>query len=123
MAETQVFGDPVTSEPIPRAQVLFRHLAESWHVERGATSSITEMSMCPSYQRIVGMGQVAVPLILTRLAEEGDEPDHWFWALKAITGADPVSDDARGDLVRMAQFWLQWGRANGYANGADHDAR
>ena len=57
------------------------------------------------------MGPVAVPLILGRLAEEGQEPDHWFWALKAITGADPVPEAARGDVVHMSQAWIEWGKA------------
>jgi hypothetical protein len=117
MAETQVFDGAVGANPVPRTQALFQALVDSWHIERGATSSITEMSMCRSYQRIVGMGPSAVPLILARLAEEGDEPDHWFWALRAITGADPVPENARGDVVQMAQAWLHWGRANGYTNG------
>jgi hypothetical protein len=123
MAETQVFDNAVGTSPVPGAQALFNALAESWHIERGVTSSVTEMSMCRSYQRIVGMGQGAVPLILARLADEGEEPDHWFWALKAITGADPVPENARGDVVRMAQAWLQWGQANGYASSTKNDAR
>lgn len=66
--------------------------------------------MCPSYQRIVAMGARAVPLILSEMEREGDEPDQWFWALHAITGADPVPFDARGDVVQMAEAWLEWGR-------------
>jgi hypothetical protein len=49
MADTQVFDDAVRIDPTPRAQLLFKHLAAAWHAERGATSSITEMSMCRSY--------------------------------------------------------------------------
>jgi hypothetical protein len=39
---------------------------------------------------------------------EGDEPDMWFWALRALTNADPISEDDRGDIVKMAQTWLAW---------------
>ncbi len=78
-------------------------------------SSITEMSMLPSYQKLVGMGEVAIPLLLAELKSEGDEPDQWFWALKAITGIDPVKPEDRGDFVGMARAWLKWGEDEGYA--------
>src|SRR5438874_1248910 len=59
----------------------FHRLKELWRKERGATSSITAMAVCPSYQRIVAMGKPIVPLILRELENEGDQPDMWFWAL------------------------------------------
>ena len=93
----------------------FQGLVAAWRQERGAMSSITEAALCPAYQRIIGMGSSAVPFILAQLKSEGDEPDQWFWALKAITGADPVIDDDRGDFPRMAQAWLQWANNEGHA--------
>src|ERR1022692_4604281 len=59
----------------------FRTLASNWRNERGITSSATKMAMCPSYQRIIGMGGRAVPFILREMESEGNDPDHWFWAL------------------------------------------
>jgi hypothetical protein len=100
---------------IPDASV-FPQLVKSWHSERGATSSITQMALCRSHQRIIGMGRaVAVPLILADLASDPENPDHWFWALQALVGEDPVQDEARGDMRQMARAWLDWGRRNGYA--------
>lgn len=111
-----VCTDRPVVRPIISDDALFQHLTERWHLERGATSSVTKMATCRSYQRIIGMGrQVAVPLILNDLAARPENPDHWFWALQALTGEDPVPEDARGDMRRMAQAWLQWGRSNGYA--------
>lgn len=86
----------------------FRLLADKWRKERGVTSSVAAMSMCPSYQRIIGMGLKAVPMILHELKNERDDPDHWFWALEMITGADPVPVDAYGDTGQMAKAWLSW---------------
>jgi hypothetical protein len=86
----------------------FRLLIEKWHKERGITSSSTKMVSCPSYQRIIGMGDKVVPLILRQMQSEGDDPDHWFWALEMITDADPVPVEAYGDTVSMAQAWLSW---------------
>src|SRR3990167_860853 len=91
------------------AGIKFQSLVDAWRLERGAKSSITEAAMCPAYQSILGMGPDAVPLLLKQLKSDGDKPDHWFWALKAISGADPVSANDRGNLKRMAAAWLEWG--------------
>lgn len=77
-------------------------------------SSITEMTVCPAYLGIIGMGQDAVPLLIEQIRTEGDDPDQWFVALRIITGADPVDDENRGDSVKMAQAWLEWAERSGY---------
>jgi hypothetical protein len=89
----------------------FCALVKSWKLARGPTSSIEKMSMHSAYQQIIGIGPDAVPLLLAELERE---PDHWFWALRSITGADPIPEDARGNLAKMAQAWLAWGKAQGY---------
>jgi hypothetical protein len=90
---------------------LFLALVRSWKEERGPSSSTTELALCPSYQRIIGLGPAVVPLLLRELERD---PDHWFWALKAITGADPVPEALRGKVREMARCWVSWGRAQGY---------
>jgi hypothetical protein len=92
-------------------ETIFLELAEQWRRETGMFSVISKISMHPAYQRIIGMGQPVVPLIMRELEHE---PDHWFWALSAITGANPVKPEQRGRLNEMAQAWIEWGRANGY---------
>lgn len=72
-------------------------------------SSITDMVMLPSYQKIIGMGWAAVPFILEDLQ---NEPQHWFWALRAITDVDPVPQEDSGNIQKMAEAWLRWGRQN-----------
>lgn len=72
--------------------------------------------MHPAYQRIIGMGDAAVPLILQELERS---PDHWFWALNAITGADPVPESRRGVMSEMVKAWLEWGVQHGYGRGAE----
>ena len=56
------------------------------------------------------MGPSVVPLILSRLESEGSEPDHWFWALRALTGANPVTENECGDIAKMARAWIDWGK-------------
>ena len=100
----------LATEPPVDAWLKFQGLVQQWRLERGAMSSITEAALCPAYQGIIGMGETAIRFILAQLISEGDDPDQWFWALKAITGADPVRDEDRGDFVAMAKSWLEWGR-------------
>jgi hypothetical protein len=92
---------------------LFKKNVREWKAARRPTSSITEIAMQPAYQRIIGLGRPAVPLILAQMEAEGDQPDMWFWALKAITDVDPVAEENRGDVVAMAKAWIDWGAANG----------
>lgn len=89
----------------------FRNLVRAWKAATSLTSSITEMATDPAYQQIIGMGKEAIPLILEELQQD---PDHWFWALRAITGEDPVPPADRGKLRSMTQAWLAWARAHGY---------
>lgn len=89
----------------------FSNLVSAWKSGRGYTSSVTKLSTHPAYQQIIGMGMEAVPLILAELERH---PDHWFWALKAITGADPVPIESRGDVKNMAAAWIRWGLENGH---------
>jgi hypothetical protein len=96
------------TDPKVQACLVFKELVEQWRAERRATSSITAMAMCDAYQKIIGMGPDAIPLIIGQLRSEADEPDQWFWALQVLTGVNPVADEDRGDFVKMAQSWINW---------------
>ncbi len=89
----------------------FHALVASWNKETAFLSSVTEMAIHPAYQQIIGMGKDAIPLILKELEKN---PNHWFWALKAIAGEDPVNPEDRGKIAKMAEAWLKWGKENGY---------
>ena len=69
--------------------------------------------MDPAYQQIIGLGREALPLILREL--EAGRVDHWFWALFAITGENPVTPAHEGRLDEMALDWLSWARRTGVA--------
>lgn len=104
----------IVIDPKVREWLKFKALLSQWHEERGAMSSITEISNCPAYQAIIGMGETAITFILSQLKSEGEEPDQWFWALRAITGVFP-GEECSGDYLKMAQWWLTWGAFEGYA--------
>lgn len=101
----------MTPEATTPIAARFRELVAQWKWESLYLSSTTAMTELPSYQEIIRMGEPAVPLLLAELERE---PAHWFMALMAITGADPVPVEDRGRLDRMTVAWLAWGRANGY---------
>jgi hypothetical protein len=93
------------------AERLFNELVDEWREGTRLSSSLTDTFLHPAYQRIIGMGREAIPLILGELQQR---PAHWFWALSAITGEDPVAPEDAGRLGRMSEAWLEWGRQRGH---------
>lgn len=89
---------------------LFASLRDEWKSESQYMSNSAQMAMLASYQRIIGMGQPALPLILKELQRE---PDHWFWALRMISRVDPTREEHRGDVEKMASDWIVWGKSEG----------
>ena len=101
----------VRLRPVVPAERVFAALAERWRRETAPLSSATDIALHPAYQRIIGMGQAALPLILAELERA---PDHWFWALRAITNENPVTEEDAGDLGRMRDAWVRLARARGW---------
>ena len=89
----------------------FQRFADLWRAECPPVSSAEKLAMHPMYQRIIGLGPDVLPCLFREL-ERG--PHHWFWALRAITGENPVVAENRGDLNAMAGDWLTWAKLNGY---------
>ena len=88
----------------------FQDLADQWERETVLLSSTDQITEHPDYQEIISMGKPVVPLILERMKSQGG---HWFQALHAITGADPVNPEERGNVPAMQESWLDWGQHNG----------
>jgi hypothetical protein len=89
-----------------RLESAFRELAREWRDETRYLSSSTQITAHPAYQRIVQLGAAVVPLLLEELRRE---PDHWFAALRELTGENPVAPEDRGDVPAMAAAWVRWG--------------
>jgi hypothetical protein len=87
----------------------FHRLAKRWKADSMFSSSSHDRYFHPSYQRIIGLGKEALPLILEDLrAGEAD----WFWALQCITGKDPVRKSAWGNFQKAKAAWLNWASKN-----------
>jgi hypothetical protein len=99
--------------PIPDGELAdrFQTLAERWREETQFHSSIASLFMHPAYQEIIGLGPEALPLILEDLATTRSD---WFWALRAISGENPVPAEERGQIGKMTERWLEWGHTRGY---------
>jgi len=98
------FLEPISREwdnPVGR----FQRLKAQWKEETIYSSSLDEITYHPAYQQIIGMGPIAVPLIIEELKTS---PSHWFWALRSITGHNPVPPGHRGNVKAMAADWLAW---------------
>ena len=93
----------------------FNTLASAWKSRKKTQSFTGAMVADPNYLRIIGMGEVAVPFILRQLEIElnSGEPDHWFAALWAITGENPIPAESQGNVHDMARAWLEWGERRG----------
>jgi hypothetical protein len=96
---------PASRQP-ETLQQRFDRLSRQWKQETRFLSSVSQMSMHPAYQQIIGIGPRALPLLLRELQQN---PNHWFWALYAISGVDPVPQTDRGNVEAMRKAWLRWG--------------
>jgi hypothetical protein len=106
---------PTTATPdTPPAETVeerFRRLEATWQADVRFSSSSTEWKSHPAFQEILSMGEAVVPLMLRDLEQA---PHFWVWALPRITGADPVPVADRGNIARMSEVWLRWGKEHGY---------
>jgi hypothetical protein len=97
------------SGPDEGLRVAFEELALAWSSATAHLSSTTRLVEHPAYRQIIGLGPAVLPLMLRDLQETGR---FWFPALNAITGENPVPEDAAGDVERMTEAWMGWSRAN-----------
>ena len=89
----------------------FNRLADLWQKETIFLSNSETAERHPAHREIVSWGPPAVPLILERMRSQGG---HWFTALTAITGDDPIPPGSRGKIPEMTAAWLEWGRSRGH---------
>jgi len=101
-------GPESESQSSSRLAQEFQTLAETWRRKTAFFSFMPQRALHPAYQRIIGMGWGVVPLLLRELQRQ---PDHWLWALQAITGERPAQGTET--LGAAAEAWLNWGRARG----------
>ena len=88
---------------------LFSELRDEWQRDCRTSATSRRIALHPAYQRIIGLGLEALPLIF---AEMRQQPDHWFWALTAIVGEDIAA--GAEDIETATTAWLNWAKSHGY---------
>lgn len=89
----------------------FVELANRWHDDTDSLSSPSRITGNDSYMKIISLGKKVIPFILQDLKQRGGD---WYRALRILSGDNPVSEEARGDVQKMTESWLNWGRERGY---------
>lgn len=97
---------PLTDQD--KLQQEFATLAQQWREETIFLSSMTAKLAHPAYQRIIGLGGAAVPLLLRELELRSG---YWFRALTTLTGQNPTQP--HDDFEQAREAWLDWGRRQG----------
>ena len=99
-------------------EATFNRLVKEWHRDTDFHSNDYFIANHPAYRQIIEMGEAVLPLIFRELETNGG---HWFWALRAITGANPEpppQKDSAGwvalDIKAIRKDWLRWAREQGY---------
>jgi len=91
----------------------FISLTKRWKKETMMSSLAAEKIKNLNYQTIIGLGvtfkEKIIHLILKDL--EGNI-EYWHYALKSITGFNPVPKGMVNNLVIVRNYWLNWGKEN-----------
>jgi hypothetical protein len=89
----------------------FQRLASTWQKAVAHLSSSSKRENHFAYQEIIALGPAVIPYLLRDLEVNHR---HWFTALTALTGADPVPEKDAGKILAMVDAWLRWGKEQGY---------
>jgi hypothetical protein len=93
----------------PTVEQEFRQHADLWWQETRVLSSIQAKIFNQHYQRIIGMGQAALPLIFSELRDRGGQ---WYWALECIVRDNPAA--GAETLPEAKRMWLEYARKHNY---------
>ncbi len=101
---------PQADEAQSDLETEFNALAKKWKAQTGAASSVTSLVMNPAYLEIISRGEKMIPFILKDLK---NKPSHWFIALRILARTSPVKPEDAGNIKKMTEAWLAWGKENG----------
>jgi hypothetical protein len=84
---------------------------KQWKKETAGLSSPRSIRMNRNYQKIIGLGESVLPLILAELQRE---PNDWLYALEMIAKDEenPVTDEM--GFKESLNAWINWGKTKGY---------
>ena len=101
---------PPRVPPAETAEQRFRRLESPWQADTQYLSDARRIIDHTAFRQIIALGREIVPLLLHDLQTR---PSLWVWALPEITGENPVSAADAGNIRKMSDAWVRWGRAQG----------
>ena len=84
-----------------------------WQSETMFSSSISEITNNNAYRSIINLGEDIIPFIIQDLKINDN---HWFYALEALTGMNPIKNEHKGIVPLMKADWLEWADKNNLSN-------
>lgn len=87
----------------------FDRLTADWVEAISHCSSLDQIVSDKNYLKIISYGRDALPFIFADLRSS---PKPWFFALRQITGANPIPADSAGNFQVMIASWLKWAESN-----------
>ena len=103
------YGGKISLSQFDENRDHFNLLAKSWRKESMLLSSTHEIINCPSCQKIIQMGPVAILFIIEEL-RKGNRYGlgHWSHSLEVLTGENPVRPEHKGNIQAIADAWIAW---------------
>lgn len=89
----------------------FERLRDTWLLAISDVSSLDDIVDDASYQEIISMRDSVVEHILEDLMKS---PKPWFYALYEITGKTQIPESSAGNMRKMTDAWIEWGKKAGY---------
>jgi hypothetical protein len=102
--------NPTRIQPAQSIEQKLRQLEAQWKADTQFLSDAKRIIEHPAFQEIIAMGQEVVGVLLRDLEAQ---PSLWVWALPEITGENPVPASDAGNIRKMSDAWLAWGRRKG----------
>lgn len=94
---------------ISQDETAFNDSVAEWFSQTWMIASPEDKFNHPAYQRIIEMGNKVLPFIFDEFQEE---PFNWFFALRRITGENPVQPGS--SYEETVKAWLRWGEKRNY---------
>jgi hypothetical protein len=108
-----IFPGPKTYPVTQSLEKEFRSFADKWYQEISKEPSLARMTSKTSYLSVIGLEPKArvISLILKELQSK---PAPWFLALQILSKNQEVGKEYAGNLKKIAEAWLKWGKENRY---------
>lgn len=87
----------------------FDELKAIWENDTIFLSDSNKIVNHPAYLEIISMGEEVLPYIIKDMWETNN---HWFEALRKITGVDVIPAEHYGNIPLMVQDWIEWANEN-----------